>query len=42
MHEIINENQRGCIKRRHGYECLHILEDVIENGINENSCFFIN
>ena len=30
MHEIINEDQRGCIKGRHGYECLRILADVIE------------
>ena len=41
MHEIINEDQTGCIKGRHGYECLCILEDVIENGINENSFFIL-
>ena len=41
MHEIINEDQGGCIKGRHGYECLRILEDVMENGINENSCFLL-
>ena len=41
MHEIIHEDQRGCIKGRHGHECLRILEDVIENGIDENSCFLL-
>ena len=41
MHEIIHEDQRGCIKGRHSHECLRILEDVIENGIDENSCFLL-
>ena len=41
VHEMIHEDQRGCIKGRHGFDCLRILEDVIENGVDEDSCILL-
>ena len=41
MHELINEDQRGCIKGRHSHDCIRILIDVIENGMDDDSCILL-
>ena len=41
IHELISEDQRGCIKGRHSQDCIRILEDVIENGMEDDACILL-
>ena len=41
IHELINEDQRGCIRGRHSHDCIRILIDVIEDGIDQDSCILL-
>ena len=38
IEEIIHEDQRGCIPGRNSSECIRMLEDLIENETDDNSC----
>ena len=39
--EIIHEDQRGCILGRNSSDCVRMLEDLIENEADENTCMLL-
>ena len=41
INEIIHEDQRGCIPGRNSSDCVRMLEDLIENEVDENSCVLL-